>query len=172
MVSQHESDHDQRHRIGRWELFPKLGQHLGDIALVRSMSAWALVHSLAQTWAQIGRNPAAALGNIAPNIGSVVAIEKDKERKPGQVFPAFVALNSGGGVGNGYFPATYAPFRLKQPNNTNGTAGIPGTTNANGQTAFNTMFSRLHQIDDPLRLNSPYGSPYRITTRSTAPPRG
>jgi hypothetical protein len=140
-------------------IFPKLGQHLGDIALVRSMSAWALVHSLAQTWAQIGRNPAAALGNIAPNIGSVVAIEKDKERKPGQVFPPFVSLNSGAGIGNGYFPATYAPFRLNQPNGTNGTAGIPGTTNPNGQPVFNTMLSRLHQIDDPLRLNSPYGQP-------------
>jgi hypothetical protein len=140
-------------------IFPKLGQHLGDVSLVRSMSAWALVHSLAQTWAQIGRNPAAALGNIAPNIGSVVAIEKDKNRKPGQVFPPFVALNSGSGVGNGYFPATYAPFRLNQPNNTNGAAGIPGTTNANGQTVFNTMLSRLHQIDDPLRLSSPYGQP-------------
>ena len=140
-------------------IFPKLGHHLGDIALVRSMSSWALVHSLAQTWAQIGRNPAAALGNIAPNIGSVVAIEKDTERKPGQVFPAFVALNSGGGIGNGYFSANYAPFRLNQPNGTNGTAGIPGTTNANGQTVFNNMFSRLHQIDDPLRTNSPYGTP-------------
>jgi hypothetical protein len=140
-------------------IFPKLGQHLGDIALVRSMSAWALVHSLAQTWAQIGRNPAAALGNIAPNIGSVVAIEKDKERKPGQVFPAFVALNSGGGIGNGYLSANYAPFRLNQPSGTNGTAGIPGTTNSNGQGVFNTMFSRLHQIDDPLRTNSPFGTP-------------
>ncbi len=140
-------------------IFPKLGQHLSDISIIRSMSAWALVHSLAQTWAQIGRNPAAALGNIAPNIGSVVAIEKDKERKPGQVFPAFVALNSGGGIGNGYFPATYAPFRLNQPTGTNGTAGIPGTTNQNGQPVFNTMFSRLHQIDDPLRTNSPYGQP-------------
>ncbi len=140
-------------------IFPKLGQHLGDVALVRSMSAWALVHSLAQTWAQIGRNPAAALGNIAPNIGSVVAIEKDKERKPGQVFPPFIALNSGAGVGNGYFAATYAPFRLNQPTGTNGTAGIPGTTNSNGQNVFNTMFTRLHQIDDSLRLNSPYGQP-------------
>ena len=46
------------------------------------MQAHALVHSLGQTWTQIGRNPAAALGNIAPNIGSVVAIEKDSERKP------------------------------------------------------------------------------------------
>src|SRR5712692_6061836 len=75
-------------------LLPKTGQQLGDICLVRSMRAWALVHSLAQHWTQIGRNPAAALGDIAPNIGSVVAIEKDKERRAGQVFPTFLALNS------------------------------------------------------------------------------
>ena len=72
-------------------ILPKLSGNLGDMAIVRSMSAWALVHSLAQTWTQIGRNPAAALGDIAPNIGSIVAIEKGKE---GTVFPPFVALNA------------------------------------------------------------------------------
>ena len=70
-------------------LLPKLARQLPILAIVRSMRAHALVHSLAQTWSQIGRNPAAALGNIAPNIGSVVAIEKDGERKPSQVFPYF-----------------------------------------------------------------------------------
>ena len=102
-------------------LLPKLGGQLGNMALVRSMSAWALVHSLAQTWQQIGRNPAAALGNIAPNIGSVVAIEKDKERTPSQVFPTFVALNTPAGPGPGYFPATYAPFRVGEPTTTTST---------------------------------------------------
>ena len=85
-------------------LLPNLAGQLNDFAIVRSMRSHALVHSLAQTWTQIGRNPAAALGNIAPNIGSIVAIEKDKERQPGQVFPSFLALNSGGGVG-GRLPA-------------------------------------------------------------------
>lgn len=139
-------------------LLPKLGGQLGKMALVRSMSAWALVHSLAQTWQQIGRNPAAALGNIAPNIGSVVAIEKDPERTPSQVFPTFVALNTPIGPGCGYFPATYAPFRVAEPGN-NTSVGVTNTTNANGQTAFNTMYSQLHQLDDPLRINSPYGQP-------------
>ena len=37
-----------------------------NFSIVRSMRSHALVHSLAQTWTQIGRNPAAALGNIAP----------------------------------------------------------------------------------------------------------
>jgi len=137
-------------------LLPKIGQQLGNMALVRSMSSHALVHSLGQTWSQIGRNPAAALGNIAPNIGSVAAIELDSQRQPGQVFPTFVALNSPSGVGQGYFSTDYAPFRVNEPANTV-TTGVPDTTNANGQTAFNTMFQRLHQYDDALRINSPYG---------------
>jgi len=137
---------------------PKLGAQLDKLALVRSMSSHALVHTLAQTWSQIGRNPAAALGNIAPNIGSVIAVEKDPLRTSGQVFPAFIALNSPSGAGEGYLPATVAPFRVNQPTGTTN-AGIPDTTNKNGQTLFNTMYSRLHQLDDPLRVNSPYGQP-------------
>ncbi len=139
-------------------LLPKLGNSLGDLALVRSMSAWALVHSLAQTWQQIGRNPAAALGDIAPNIGSVIAIEKDKDRTASQVFPTFVALNTPSGPGPGYFPATYAPLRVSDSARTTST-GVPNPTNKNGQATFNAMYSRLHQLDDSLRQNSPYGAP-------------
>jgi hypothetical protein len=137
-------------------LLPNLAKNFqnNDFAIIRSMHSHALVHSLAQTWTQIGRNPAAALGNIAPNIGSVVAIEKDKERLPGQVFPAFLALNSGGGVGAGYFPAVYAPFKVIPA-----TSGIANTTNPDGQTTFNNRFKLLHSLDDSLRINSPYGTP-------------
>jgi hypothetical protein len=135
-------------------LLPQMATQLNNMVLVRSMQAHALVHSLAQTWTQIGRNPAAALGNIAPNIGSVCALELDTQRQPGQVFPAFLALNSASAVGNGYFPATYAPFRVVPS-----TAGINNTTNPLGQTDFNTLWSRVHQLDDPLRVNSPLGQP-------------
>jgi hypothetical protein len=139
-------------------LLPKTGGLLSSLALVRSMQAHALVHTLAQHWTQIGRNPAAALGNIAPNIGSVVAIEKDKDRTSGQVFPTFLALNSAAAVGNGYFPATYAPFKI-----TPAATGVPNTTNPDDPTGssgrFNNMFGGLHTLDDPLRVNSPYGKP-------------
>jgi hypothetical protein len=139
-------------------LLPKTGALLPNLALVRSMQAHALVHTLAQHWTQIGRNPAAALGNIAPNIGSVVAIEKDSERTPGQVFPTFLALNSAACVGSGYFSANYAPFKIAPA-----TTGIPNTTNPNDPLGsggrFNTMFGGLHTLDDPLRTNSPYGKP-------------
>jgi hypothetical protein len=133
-------------------LMPKLGAMTGDFAIVRSMQAWALVHSLAQTWTQIGRNPAGVLGNVSPNIGSVVAIEKAAERTPSQVFPTFLALNSAGASGPGYFPAEYAPFKV-----TPSTAGLKNTTNADGQTRFNNRWDFLHHLDDPLRVNSPNG---------------
>jgi hypothetical protein len=139
-------------------LLPKMGALLPNLSLVRSMQAHALVHTLAQHWTQIGRNPAAALGNIAPNIGSVVAIEKDAERQPGQVFPTFLALNSNACVGSGYFSASYAPFKIAPA-----ATGIPNTTNPNDPLGsggrFNIMYGGLHTLDDPLRANSPYGKP-------------
>jgi hypothetical protein len=135
-------------------LMPNLAAAMGDFAIVRSMQAWALVHSLAQTWTQIGRNPAGVLGNVSPNIGSVVAIEKLAERTPSQVFPTFLALNSGGAAGPGYFPAEYAPFKV-----TPSTAGLRNTTNADGETRFDARWDFLHHLDDPLRVNPPDGQP-------------
>src|SRR6202140_472354 len=117
-------------------LLPKMGALLPNFALVRSMNAHALVHTLAQHWTQIGRNPAAALGNIAPNIGSVVAIEKEPERQPGQVFPTFLGLNAINQAGPGYFPANYAPFKFL-PNYRTPAGGLPNTTNVNGQNWVN-----------------------------------
>jgi hypothetical protein len=136
-------------------ILPKLGAMTGDFAVVRSMRAHAVVHSLSQTWMQIGRNPTAALGNIAPNIGSIVAIEKDKERKPSQIFPTFLALNSNGGsVGPGYLPANYGPFKV-----TPSTAGIANTTSPVGQTRFTNRMKLLHTLDDGLRQGAPNGEP-------------
>ena len=130
-------------------LLPKLGNMTDKFSIVRSMQAHALVHSLGQTWAQIGRNPAAALGNVAPNIGSVVAIERET---PQSVFPAFLALNSPGGVTQGYFQASYAPFKVQAAN-----SGIANTTNPDGQTRFNGRLNLLHSLDDNLRLGAPNG---------------
>jgi Protein of unknown function (DUF1501) len=137
----------------RWPagLLPKIGEQLPNLAIVRSVRAWALVHSLAQTWTQIGRNPAAALGDIAPNIGSVVALERTE---PGKIFPAFLALNAPAAVSSGYFPATYAPFKIAPS-----MAGIPDTSNVFGQPRFEVMYDHLKTLDNPLRVNSPLGKP-------------
>jgi hypothetical protein len=135
-------------------LLPKLGARLNDVAILRSVQSWALVHSLAQTWAQIGRNPAAALGDIAPNVGSIVALEKDPEKLATQVFPSFIALNAGGASGQGYLKSSYAPFKLTPRVNAN---SISGTSNSQGQAVFNTWFSRLQQYDGAMRDQAPYG---------------
>ena len=135
-------------------VLPKLGAITNQFSLVRSVQAHALVHSLGQTWVQIGRNPAASLGNIAPNIGSIVALEKAAQRKPGHVLPTFLALNSDGAVSSGYLNATYAPFKVDPSS-----AGLPNTTNSLGQTRWQEMYTQMHAEDDVLRVNSPLGTP-------------
>jgi hypothetical protein len=129
-------------------LMPKLANMTDSFAIARSVQAHAVVHSACQTWVQIGRNPLAALGNIAPNIGSVVAIEKDSERKPSDIFPTFLALNSNGAVNQGYLSAKYAPFKV-----TPSTGGIANTTNSasGGQTRFEGRFKMMNSLDASLR---------------------
>ena len=139
---------DQRHSVPHRAAAEARQPCIGDFAIVRSMQSHALVHSLAQTWTQIGRNPAAALGNIAPNIGSIVAIEKDAQRTPGQVFPTFLALNSAGGVGAGLSSGRlcavqgHAHHRPASP-----TPPIP-----TARPASTTAGNLLHSLDDSLRV--------------------
>lgn len=133
-------------------LMPKLANHLPKLAIVRSIRAWAAVHQLARRWQQIGRNPAAVLGDVAPHIGSVVAMEKGGERLPSQVFPTFLSVTNNV-AGQGYFPATTAPFKVNA-----GATALPNTTNAFGQVRFDQNYAQLHLLDDNLRISSPYSS--------------
>src|SRR5205814_2066708 len=91
-------------------LMPKTAEHLDNLSLVRPGLAWAAVHQLGQSWAQIARNAGGATGAIAPHIGSVISLEAQATRTISDVLPGFIALNSGGIPAPGYFPATYAPF--------------------------------------------------------------
>lgn len=136
-------------------LLPRLAERLGDFAIVRSLRSWALVHSLAQTWTQIGRNPTSALGSVAPHIGSIVALEKAAERTAKDIFPGFLSLNAGGSqVGSGYLPVTYAPFQV-----TPTAQGLRNTTHSAGKARWEGRWQLLHLLDDPLRKNSPLGQP-------------
>jgi hypothetical protein len=135
-------------------VFPKLAAKAGDIAIARSVRAWAAQHTLSQTWVQIGRSPAAVLGDVAPNMGSMVAIEKKNERRADQIFPTFIGLNSDGAVGAGYLPATFEPFKIAPS-----TTGLPNTTNADGAARFDAKYTLMEGLDNPLRVNSPYGDP-------------
>ena len=123
-------------------LMPKTAEHLDQLSFVRSGLAWAAVHQLGQTWAQIARNPTGATGAIAPHIGSVVSLEEQVARKTGDVLPGFIALNSIGIPSSGYFPATYAPFQV-----TPASTGLPTITHPDGTTRFSDRWNFLHQLD-------------------------
>jgi hypothetical protein len=62
------------------------------------------------SWSQIARNPTSVTGRFAPNIGSIVALELESQRRPDQKLPGFVALSTAFLVRSGYLPGRYAPF--------------------------------------------------------------
>lgn len=127
-------------------IMPNLAKAMPDLAIIRSVRSWALQHTLAQTWAQIGRSPAAALGDIAPNIGSIIAADKAAERKASDTFPTFLALNANDGIGSGYLPSAFAPVKFVPAQ-----AGFPDTVNSDGETRFQAKWDLLQTLDGPLR---------------------
>jgi hypothetical protein len=133
-------------------LMPTIAEQLGRIAIVRSMRAYAVVHGLGQTWVQIGRNPTSGMGRIAPHVGSIVAIEKSRERRSSDFLPPFISLNAGNTqAGAGYLSSNFAPFSVA-PNG----AGLPNTTHGDGQARFNTRLQLLNGLDG-MRTAAPYG---------------
>ncbi|MFN0107971.1 MAG: DUF1501 domain-containing protein [Blastocatellia bacterium] len=148
----------QPERIGgvMWPvgLMPKLAMQLDDLAIIRSMRSWALVHEIGREWLQIGRNPNAREAGIAPHIGSIIALEKENERTPGQVFPAFVALNADGANGPGYFSGRYAPFKISPTKD-----GLANATHADGAARFSERYAQLQMLDEPVKGTAVSASP-------------
>src|SRR5436309_3488447 len=97
-------------------LMPKTAEQLDRLTIIRSGLSWAAVHSLAQAWVQIARNPGGATGRIAPHIGAVVSLETQKARAASDILPGFVSLNQVM-AGSGYIPAEYAPFAVTAAHN-------------------------------------------------------
>jgi hypothetical protein len=132
-------------------LLPTLSQQFNHIALLRSCQSNALVHSLLQTWNQIARNPTSSTGGIAPNIGSVVAMEFEPTRRAGQILPGFLSLNTGGSVHrNGYLAARYAPFDVTA--NANGIANLQHPDGAASFCDRNAVLQAFNRAN-PLRVD-------------------
>jgi hypothetical protein len=133
-------------------LMPKTAEQLDKLTFVRSGLSWAAVHTLAQTWAQIARNPGGATGSIAPHIGAVVALEKQASRGANEILPAFVSLNQVM-ASCGYLPSKYAPFAV-QPLAT----GLPALIHPDGATRLSDRWNLLQQIDTD-RADASFGKP-------------
>jgi len=122
-------------------LMPKTSEHLNQMAIIRSGLSWAAVHGLAQTWAQIARNPGGATGAIAPHIGAVVSIESQLRRKPTDILPGFVSINQVM-AGSGYLSAQYAPFAVTPSAN-----GVPSLMHPDGAARLGDRWNLLQSMD-------------------------
>ena len=143
-------------------LMPALGGQLAAnrFSIIRSCQSTALVHNLLQQWTQIARNPTSATGKIAPNLGSVAALELDKQRRPDQKLPPFIALNGGGTLqGAGYLSGKYAPFDVAPAQ-----GGLANLTNPDGQTLWTARSNALQVADAAIGPNSPYGTKFEEMT--------
>ncbi|HEY8182718.1 MAG TPA: DUF1501 domain-containing protein [Thermoanaerobaculia bacterium] len=124
-------------------ILPSIAGQLNRIAIVRSCLSTALVHSLLQTWTQVARSPASATGKIAPNIGSVVALELEPRRTANQKLPGFVALNSTAGLARqGYLAGRYSPFDVTAAAN-----GLANLANPDGEASFLDQFAALQALE-------------------------
>lgn len=141
-------------------LMPNLAAQIDSLLFLRSVRSWAAVHSLAQNWVQLGRNPISAMAKISPHIGSVVSMEC-RAREQNTVLPAFLSLNAGGGnPENGYFPPEHAPFYV---NPTGG--GLGNTTHRDGPARFDSRYGLLLELDAEMRSESDFGpAPVEVST--------
>ncbi|MFN0123064.1 MAG: DUF1501 domain-containing protein, partial [Blastocatellia bacterium] len=136
-------------------LMPTIAGHMDKLAIVRSLRAPALVHSLQQVWAQISRNPTSALGKIAPHVGSIVSLEMEKYRQAHQTLPGFISMNTGGNlVGSGYLNARYTPFDTTATAN-----GLSNLVNPDGKAPFEARYKMLEDLDGGLRSSAAFGNP-------------
>ena len=133
-------------------VFPKLANAIPDLAVIRSVRSWNLQHTLAQMWVQIGRSPGAVLGSVAPNMGSMIAIEKKDERRKGQVFPGFLSFNNTQAIGAGFLSSAYEPFKTVPA-----ASGLPNTSHPDGAGRLDDKYNLLMSLDSALRVESPYG---------------
>ena len=135
----------------RWAqgFMPTLADQLGNVALVRSVRSWALVHVLARTWVMIGRNPAQGNARFAPHIGSVVAREFEN---PNSLLPAFISLNANNGPSAGFLPSRNNPFYIFP-----GGGGLANTTHSAGVARFNQRAELVTGLEAELQNSDALG---------------
>lgn len=131
-------------------LMPNLPGVLDKITVVRSMSAWDVVHGRAQYYIQTGHPLNLALAKEVPAIGAVVCHELSKQRKSSDSLPAYIAMNLAGNqaglINQGFLSAEYGPMSLAvgdQPPNLAPQKGMEET--------FKRRWDRLQQLDGALR---------------------
>lgn len=74
-------------------LFPRLEKQIGKFAIIRSMLSHEEVHFRGQYYVQTGRQLNLAFAREIPALGSVMAYELEKRRRPQDTFPSYMSFN-------------------------------------------------------------------------------
>ncbi len=96
-------------------LYPNMAARLEKFTLVRSLAARESQHGPGQYCLQTAHRYNAALASEIPPIGAVVASEYASRRRPADVLPPYVALNTFPHLGlarSGFLPPAFGPFPL------------------------------------------------------------
>ncbi len=94
-------------------LFPKLGERLEHIAIVRSLEAWETEHGRATYYLHVAHPVSPARAREMPTLGAVVAYEFRDKRKLTDFLPPFVSMNYGPDQAKeGCLEARFTPLNL------------------------------------------------------------
>ena len=94
-------------------LFPKLGQKLDRLAIVRSMETWETEHGRATYYLHVAHPVSPARVREMPSLGAVVAYEFHNRRRLTDFLPPFVSMNYGPDQAKeGCLDSQFAPLNL------------------------------------------------------------
>ena len=134
-------------------LYPRLAKRLDKVALIRSFHAWESQHGRGQYYCQAAHPHNPALAPEIPPVGAVVSSEVQKERRPTDSLPPYVAFNTlynlAGLLGPGFLPATYAPFHINTRADLSSFAPP-----ADERETFQRRWELLKRFDSRLRTDS------------------
>ena len=131
-------------------IMPNLPGVLDKLTVVRSMSAWDVVHGRAQYYIQTGHPLNLALSKEVPAIGAVVCHELAAQRKASDSLPPYVAMNLAGNqaglINQGFLSAEFGPMSLSVGD------APPNLTPPKGMEAtMQRRWARLQELDQTLR---------------------
>jgi hypothetical protein len=96
--------------------FPRIGEVMDRVAMVRSLVSHEEVHLRGQYYVQAGRPLNVAFAKEIPSLGSVVAAELEAQRRESDTFPTYVSFsldtNQVGALSTGFLPPKYSVFDL------------------------------------------------------------
>ena len=161
-------------------LFPNYDRWAPKASLVRSLWENSLVHFTGQYHSQAGRAFNPAILREIPAMGSLVAMELDKERRESDTFPSFMSVDLWNArcpqIGSGMLPPRFAGMDLNTDSVFESFGGEGGGTSADLTRRWEVL-NRISEVSpsgsgDPIGGKADeYGAHYQYAYRILTDPR-